>query len=624
MARLVSVNVGLPQDVAWQGKTVHTGVWKYAVAGPRMVRRLNVDGDGQGDLAGHGGEYRAVLVYQLDSYRHWQEHLGRDDFAYGQFGENFTVDGLPDDEVCIGDRFQVGEALFEVTQPRVTCYRVGLRMGEPQMAALLVSHRRPGFYLKVLVEGRVEAGQEFVKVASGPEGVTVADIDALLYLPGHSRRQLARALRIPALSPGWRTSLQALLDQADGASGAAGGNAGLAPAVSPPPAWPGFRPLRVRRIEAESASVFSVTLAALGGDPRSAALGGDLRPAASDGAPLPAASDGDPSSGAPGGGLLPAALPGQFLTVRVPSEGGGPSLIRSYSLSGPPGGGEYRLSIKQEPHGAASGYLRAHLRTGDVLECAAPRGAFTLVAGDGPVVLISAGIGATPVMAMLHTLAAERSPREVWWLYGARDGTEHPFADESRDLLGRLANAHRHVCYSRPAPGDRQGVDYHSRGRLSLDLLCGLGLPRGADTYVCGPPALMRDLPVALAASALAPSHVRTEIFGAGPSLTPGVTGASVTPVHPPAGPPGDGPAVSFARSGLTVSWSTAYTSLLELAEACDVPTRWSCRTGVCHNCESGLLAGSVDYSPEPLDAPAEGDALICCSRPREDVILDL
>jgi ferredoxin-NADP reductase/MOSC domain-containing protein YiiM len=588
MARLVSVNVGLPQDIAWQGKTVHTGVWKHAVTGPRMVRRLNIEGDGQGDLDGHGGEYRAVLVYQLDSYRHWQEYLGRDDLAYGQFGENFTVDGLPDDEVCIGDQFKVGDALFEVTQPRVTCYRVGLRMGEPQMAALLVSHRRPGFYLKVLVEGRVEAGQELVKVASGPEGVAVADIDALLYLPGHSRRQLARALRIPALSPGWRTSLQALLDQADDGSGAAGGNAGLAPAVSSPPAWTGFRPLRVKRIEAESASVFSVTLAA------------------ADGAPLT------------------AALPGQFLTVRVPAEEGGASLIRSYSLSGPPGGGEYRLSIKQEPHGVASGYLRAHLRTGDVLECAAPRGAFTLVAGDGPVVLISAGIGATPVMAMLHTLAAERSSREVWWLYGARDGTEHPFADESRDLLGRLTNAHRHICYSRPAPGDRQGVDYHSRGRLSLDLLCGLGLPREADTYVCGPPALMRDLPAALVGSALAPSHVRTEIFGAGPSLTPGVTGASVTPVHPPAGPPGDGPAVSFARSGLTVSWSSAYMSLLELAEACDVPTRWSCRTGVCHNCESGLLAGSVDYSPQPLDAPAEGDALICCSRPREDVILDL
>ena len=126
---LLSVNTGLPKNVAWQGKTVYTGVWKHPVDGPTMVRRLNIDGDGQGDLAGHGGEQRAVLVYQVQSYRHWQQHFGRDDLGYGQFGENLTVDGLTDDEVCIGDRYRIGEAEFEVTQPRVTCYRVGLRLG---------------------------------------------------------------------------------------------------------------------------------------------------------------------------------------------------------------------------------------------------------------------------------------------------------------------------------------------------------------------------------------------------------------------------------------------------------------------------------------------------------------
>src|SRR4051795_7786108 len=144
MARLLSVNVGLPRDITWQGKTVHTSVWKTPVDGARMVRRLNVDGDGQGDLAGHGGEQRAVFVYQLDSYRHWQAHLGRDDLTYGQFGGNFTVDGLADDEVHIGDRYRVGEAEFEVTQPRVTCFRVGLRLGVPEMPSLLVAHHRPG------------------------------------------------------------------------------------------------------------------------------------------------------------------------------------------------------------------------------------------------------------------------------------------------------------------------------------------------------------------------------------------------------------------------------------------------------------------------------------------------
>ena len=232
--RLVSLNVGLPRDVVWQGRTVHTGIWKDAVEGPRMVRRLNVDGDGQGDLAGHGGEQRAVFVYQVDSYRYWESELGRDDFVYGQFGENFTVEGLADDEVCIGDRFGIGTAVFEVSQPRVTCYRVGIRMDDPRMPAMLVSHNRPGFYLRVLVEGEVQAGDEILKLASGPERMTVAEVDALLYLPGHPREGVQRALRIPALSPGWQSSFRALLEEQGN------GNAGLA-ATSPPPAWPGFR-----------------------------------------------------------------------------------------------------------------------------------------------------------------------------------------------------------------------------------------------------------------------------------------------------------------------------------------------------------------------------------------------
>ena len=215
MARLLSVNVGLPKDVGWQGHTVHTGIWKQQVDGPRMVRRLNIDGDGQGDLNGHGGEQRAVLVYQIESYRHWQEHLGRDDFEFGQFGENFTVEGLGDGEVCIGDRYRIGDAEFEVTQPRVTCFRVGMRLGEPRMPALLVAHHRPGFYLRVIVEGQVRAGDEIVRTRVGPHALSVADVDALLYLPDRDIERLRAAVDIPALSPGWQQSFRELLDSAE-------------------------------------------------------------------------------------------------------------------------------------------------------------------------------------------------------------------------------------------------------------------------------------------------------------------------------------------------------------------------------------------------------------------------
>src|SRR6185369_753948 len=227
MARLLSVNVGLPRDIEWKGRTVHTAVWKSPVHGRCRVRRLNLDGDAQGDLAGHGGEQRAIFVYQIDSYRYWQDQLKRNDFIDGQFGENFTIEGLPDDVVCIGDRYQIGTALFEVTQPRVTCYRVGIRMNEPRMPALLTSSGRPGFYMRVLQEGEVGAGDEIVKVGGAEERMTVAEINSLLYSAHHPRERLEHALRIQALSSGWRSSFEALLQSQT--SGGGSGNAGLAP-----------------------------------------------------------------------------------------------------------------------------------------------------------------------------------------------------------------------------------------------------------------------------------------------------------------------------------------------------------------------------------------------------------
>ena len=584
MATLISVNVGTPRDVAWNNRTVYTGAWKQPVAGPRMVRRLNVDGDGQGDLGGHGGENRAVLVYQIESYRHWASEFNRDDLLPGYLGENFTVDGLPDDEVCIGDRYQIGEAIFEVTQPRVTCYRAGMRIGEPRMAALLVSHRRPGFYCRVIAEGEVEAGQEIVKIASGPEQVTVAEIDALLYLPGHARDGLERALRIPALSPGWKASLQSLADQNGGAATSSGNTGLTAAASSPPPSWPGFRPLRVTAVHDESRAVRSVSLADLDGV------------------------------------KLPEWLPGQSITLRLNPDSDQAALIRNYSLSNLPGSDDYRISVKREPHGAASGYIHAHVKVGDLIDVAAPRGTFFLTDAEAPVILLSAGVGVTPVLSMLHALVKAGSTREVWWLHGARNGDEHPFAEECRALLDRLPNSRSRVYYSRPGSADRQGVDFTAEGRLSIG---GLGLPSDAEAYLCGPASFMNDLSAGLATYGLGSPHIHTETFGATAALTPGIAATSVPP-HLPPGPLGPGPGVQFARSAISAPWGPPYASLLEFAEACDVPTRWSCRTGVCHNCETALLAGSVRYDPEPLEPPAQGNILICCAQPSEAVVVDL
>jgi ferredoxin-NADP reductase len=484
---------------------------------------------------------------------------------------------VPDDEVCIGDRYRIGEAEFEVTQPRVTCYRVGLRLGEPELPALLVSHHRPGFYMRVITEGRIQAGDQIIKTQAGPHGLTVADADALLYLPGHDPAKLRVAAQIPALSPGWQQSFREMLQA---------GGAGVGPPEPAAPAWAGFRALTVTKVVPESAAVSSVYLAAADGT------------------------------------RLPAAKAGEYLTLRIDGAGQ-PSPVRSYSLSSAPGADPYRISVKREPHGAASGYLASRVRPGAILGAAAPRGDFALDEGAGPVLLISAGIGVTPVLSMLHQLADQHSERDVWWLYGARRPEEHPLAAEAHALLASLPRAHEHVFYSAATPADRRRA-HAAAGHLSEDKLAGLAIPADGSAYVCGPASFMTDMQHALATLGIGPARIHTELFGARPPVNPGLTGQIRTPPHQPPGPPGTGPLVTFARSGISAPFPDGKRSVLELADACDIPTRWSCRTGVCHTCTTQLLSGDVTYSPEPLEPPAGGQVLICCARPGTDVVLDL
>ena len=411
----------------------------------------------------------------------------------------------------------------------------------------------------------------------------VADVDALLYLPGHPRQQLLRALRIPALSPGWQASFRALLEEEPGS-----GNAGLA-ATSPPPAWPGFRQLTVTAITRESDSVISIRLE----DP--------------DGAPLP------------------AARPGQYLTLRVQPDKQQRSLLRNYSLSGPPDAGYYRITVKREHDGAASGYLHTRLAVGDQLDIAAPRGTFILDRTHAPVLLISAGIGATPVLAMLQALARGA--------FRSRDLVAARRTQPSRALVRRrgprsprlAARTYMPTCTTAvPIRMTSKAATSTARAVSPRSLLAELEPPRDAEAYLCGPTPFMDEISAGLAALGIDASRIHTEPFGPAPGLTPGIAATPARTPHPPAGQPGNGPTIEFARSNLAIPWSSDYTSLLELAEACDVPVRWSCRTGVCHTCETTLIAGDVEYSPDPVEPPADGSVLICCSQPRDDIVLDL
>ena len=567
MARLVSVNVGRPKNVPWHDKTVFTGAWKTPVEGPVVVRRLNVDSDGQGDLAGHGGEQRAVLVYQTGSYDHWRSYLGRDDLVPGNFGENFTVSGLGDDEVCIGDRYRIGDAEFEVTQPRVTCFRVGMRLGEPEMPNLLVAHHRPGFYMRVIREGRVEAGDAIELTRRGRHELSVADVDALLYLPDRDMDRLKHAVDLPALSPGWQQSFRDML-------GAQGGS------TVPTPAWAGFRQLRVDAVAQESPTITSIDLAATDGD------------------------------------ALPPPLPGQYLTVRIP-DAGDPAPLRSYSLSGDPDAGTYRISVKREEHGQVSRWLHAHIRAGSTVDAAAPRGDFYLTEDSAPVVLLSAGVGATPVLAMLHALAESGSQREIRWLHATHDRQSHAFAAEVTGLIDSLPNARQRIFFT-AEPGE-------PAERLTASSIATLDLPTDAAVYLCGPVSFMDDMQAALTAAGMDAGRIHTESFGALAAINPGVVDAPPsTHPHRPPGMPTTGSEVTFSRSGLTANWSPDYDSLLELAEACDVPTRYSCRSGVCHICLTGIVAGAARYVQTPLDEPPSDSVLICSAVPDGDLVLDL
>jgi ferredoxin-NADP reductase/ferredoxin len=418
----------------------------------------------------------------------------------------------------------------------------------------------------------VQAGDAIAKVADGPERLTIADVDALLYLPGKSRPMLERALRVPALSEGWKGSFRDLLAKAK--------------AAPPPPAWPGFRPLRVAEVRPESATVTSFRLVA------------------------------DDAAEAP------AADPGQYLTVRVRPDGAAGALTRSYSLSDLAGAQGFRISVKRD--GAASRWLHEHLKVGDRIETAAPRGSFVLRDGTRPVVLISAGVGATPVLAMLHALAREPTTRPVWWLHGARNRREHAFAAEADALLAGLPDRHRVVAYSRPEPADTLGADYDVAGRLDLATLERAGTPKDADHYVCGPDAFMRAIGAALTAQGVEPACVATETFGVVAVHASGIVSTGDRAPHAPAGPTGTGPTVTFARSDVAVPWDDRFGNLLDLADACDVPVGFGCRIGVCHNCESGVFSGSFAYDPDPLEPPPEGRILVCCSRPVSELTLDL
>ena len=579
---LKSVNVSMPKEVPHNGKTITTGIFKERVEGRVMVRRLNLEGDGQADLWGHGGAFRAVYAYSHENYGYWARELGRDDFAIGQFGENFTVEGMLDDGVCVGDVFRIGGALVEVSQPRIPCYKLALKMDIDGFQNRFLESGRVGFYLRVLEEGDVGAGDDVVLVKRDSRAMTVREVSNLLYFDKENLEAARQALYIPALSHGWKASFSQRLVKAESSTE---GRKGL-------------RRFVVERKERESETITSFYLV--------------------------------PEDGAP----LSGFLPGQFLMLELDTPGQPRPVIRTYSLSDSPNPDYYRLSIKREPApadgpglpaGLSSNYFHDQVKVGTTLRVGAPRGKFHLDPdSERAVVLLSGGVGLTPMISMVNAIVQSDAPRPVWFIHGTRNGREHAMSAHVRRLAEQNENVHVHIRYSQPGPDDVEGRGYDSRGRVDVALLKQILPFDDYDFFICGPTPFMRSLYCGLLSLGVSESRIHYEFFGPGSMLTeeskPAGPVESATVEAELAG----GTQVTFARSGVTAVWDPACESILDLAEQQGLRPAYSCRSGICHTCMCELTEGEVEYPEEPLDKPDPGHILICCSRPKSNLVIEV
>ena len=572
----------MPKDIVHNNKTVTTGIFKEPVEGRVMLHRLNLDGDGQADLWGHGGAFRVVYVYSFENYAYWARELGRDDFTIGQFGENFTVEGMLEDDIHVGDVFRVGNALVEVSQPRVPCYKLAIKMGIEGFQNQFMTSGRMGFYFRVLEEGEVGAGDTIELFRRDPGAMTVRAVNELLYFDKENLTGTAKALDIPALAHGWKGSFEER----------------LAKAAVPAKTRGKYRTFIVDRKECESETITSFYLV--------------------------------PDDGA----ALPSFLPGQFLTFELTVRGQPKPLLRTYSISDGPNPNRYRVSIKREPAppdrpdltpGLSSNYFHDQVEVGTKLRVGAPRGKFHLDPdGERSVVLLSAGVGLTPMVSMMNTIVQSGTGRPVWFIHGARNGREHAMGMHVRQMVETNENVHAHIRYSQPEAVDVEGRDYHSQGRVDVALLKQLLPFDDHEFYLCGATPFMRSLYCGLLSLGVSEKRIHYEFFGPASILK-----EDAKPIGPAQEPTAEvelagGIQVTFARSGVTVDWDSACESILDLAERHGLSPDYSCRSGICQTCMCTMVEGEVEYLDEPLDEPDPGCVLICSSKPKTSLVLEL
>jgi ferredoxin-NADP reductase/MOSC domain-containing protein YiiM len=521
-----------------------------------------------------------VYVYSIENYEFWMSELGRNDFTHGQFGENFTVEGMLDDEVCVGDIFRIGGALVEVSQPRIPCYKLAIKMGIDGFQNRFLKSGRVGFYFRVLEEGEVGAGDAIELVHRQPNAMPVRDVSNLLFFDKSDLDGTKQALSIPALSHGWKGSFEERLVKAETSTGT------------------GFRTFTVDRKVPESETITSFYLV--------------------------------PEDGA----SLGEFLPGQFLTFKLTIPGQPEPVIRTYSLSDSPNRDYYRVSIKREPPppdqpdappGLSSNYFHDHVDVGTTLSVGPPRGKFHLNRDSArSVVLLSGGVGLTPMISMMSDLTQSDAERPVWFIHGVRNGREHAMGEHVRRMVRENENVNAHIRYSDPSPDDTEGRDYDSTGYVDMRLLKQVLPFDDYEFYLCGPPPFMKSLYCGLLSLGVAESRIHYEFFGPASVLTEEAAPSGQAPARSAENELTGEMDVTFARSGLTAAWDTGCETILDLAEHHGLSPPYSCRSGICHTCMCELVEGEVEYIEEPLELPDAGQVLICCSRPKSKLVIEV
>jgi ferredoxin-NADP reductase/MOSC domain-containing protein YiiM len=561
-ARIKGIFVGRSAALGEGG--VPSGFVKKRVSGAVPASFTGFQGDEQADLRVHGGPDMAIYAYATSHYELWQSEFPEHSELWGggALGENLEIDGWDETCVCVGDVVQLGDTVLQVTRPRKPCFKLALRFNDVRLPRRLVETGRCGWYYRVLKTGAIAEGDEAVLVRRLHPDWTIRRVNDISVQPDADAADLRELAGLPELAANWRAQTQAAALAREAAARKSS-----------------FREFCVVRVVDESSSIRSFELA--------------------------------PADGA---GIAPA-VPGQHLVIRGIN---GQTISRPYSISAI-GGSHLQISVKREK-GGFSEWLHQSIKAGDRLSVLGPRGSFKLdTASNAPLVLISAGVGITPMMAMLQVATTNNGarivPASVSFLHCARDSSHRAFKASLSEIAAKHPAVIFHTRFSRPLSTDRIGQTHDSVGRIDRELVLRTVAPLGpCNVYICGPEAFMADVRDWIEEVKSPGIRVMTELFGSAKSPAP----AADRKQRPARA------VVNFARSGRSQEMNGTG-SLLELAEAEGLSVASDCRSGVCGACVAKVISGEVGYDFEPLASVGEGEALLCCGFPlAEELVLDL